>query len=40
MRTLQDITELLKELDSRIADELEDQDLDFKQWDNKSMDKL
>ncbi len=39
MRTLQDITELLKELDSRIADELEDQDLDFKQWDNKSMDK-
>ena len=39
MRTLQDITELLKELDSRIADELEGQDLDFKQWDTKSMDK-
>ncbi len=39
MRTLQDITELLNKLDSRIADELEDQDLDFKQWDTKSMDK-
>jgi ATP-dependent DNA helicase RecG len=39
MRTLQEITELLNELDRRIADELEDQDLDFKQWDTKSMDK-
>ncbi len=39
MRTLQDITELLNELEYRIADELEDQDLDFKQWDTKSMDK-
>lgn len=39
MRTLQEITELLNELERRIADELEDQDLDFKQWDTKSMDK-
>lgn len=39
MRTLQEITELLTELDSRIADELEDQDMDFKQWDTRSMDK-
>jgi len=39
MRSTQDILELLPELEIRIADELEDQDLDFKQWDNKSRDK-
>lgn len=38
MRTLQEIPLLLDELDRRIADELEDQDLDFKQWDAKSRD--
>ena len=30
---------MLLELDHCIADELEDQDLDFKQWDMKSRDK-
>ncbi|MDF7800012.1 ATP-binding protein [Pontiellaceae bacterium B1224] len=39
MKSLKDIAELLEELELRIADELEDQDLDFKQWDGKSMDK-
>jgi ATP-dependent DNA helicase RecG len=39
MRTLKDIVALLDELEDRIADELEDQDLDFKQWDSKSLDK-
>jgi len=39
MRTIQQIEQLLPELDRCIADELEDQDLDFKQWDSKSMDK-
>jgi len=39
MRTIQQIEELLAGLDHCIADELEDQDLDFKQWDGKSMDK-
>jgi ribonuclease R len=39
MRTLTNIEELLPELDHCIADELEDQDLDFKQWDTKSRDK-
>ena len=33
MRTLREIEELLPELASSCADELEDQDLDFKQWD-------
>jgi len=39
MRTQQEISTLLDELDHCIADDLEDQDLDFKQWDGKSMDK-
>jgi ATP-dependent DNA helicase RecG len=39
MKSLKEITALLEELDGRIADELEEQDLDFKQWDGKSMDK-
>ncbi len=39
MRTIQQIELLLSELDHVVADELEDQDLDFKQWDGKSMDK-
>ena len=39
MRSTQDILELLPEFEIRIADELEDQDLDFKQWDLKSRDK-
>ena len=39
MRTLTNIEELLPELDHCIADDLEDQDLDFKQWDTKSCDK-
>lgn len=39
MRTAQQILELLSELDHSIADDLEDQDLDFKQWDAKSRDK-
>ena len=37
MRTLREIEELLPELASSCADELEDQDLDFKQWDLSSM---
>lgn len=39
MKNVQQIAALLPELDRCIADELEDQDLDFKQWDGKSMDK-
>lgn len=39
MKTVQQIEQLLSELDHCVADELEDQDLDFKQWDGKSMDK-
>lgn len=39
MRTVSDIAELLPELDHCIADDLEDQDLDFKQWDLSSRDK-
>jgi len=39
MKTPQQIEQLLSELDHCVADELEDQDLDFKQWDGKSMDK-
>ena len=39
MRTVQQIEEILPELDHCIADELEDQDLDFKQWDFQSRDK-
>ena len=39
MRTAKDIIELLPELEYGIADDLEDQDLDFKQWDGHSRDK-
>jgi len=39
MRTTRDIEGLLDELESCSADGLEDQDLDFKQWDAASMDK-
>jgi ATP-dependent DNA helicase RecG len=38
MRTTSQIAALLPELDTVIADTLEDQDLDFKQWDAKSRD--
>jgi ATP-dependent DNA helicase RecG len=38
MRTLADIIELLVELEHRIADELEAQDLDFKEWNGRSLD--
>lgn len=38
MRTQSDIAELLLELETRIADELEDQDLDFKEWNGRSVD--
>ncbi len=37
MRSLREIEELLDELDTHIADDLEAQDLDFKQWDLSSM---
>ncbi|WP_440996281.1 ATP-binding protein [Arhodomonas sp. SL1] len=39
MRSRRDIEALLEELEHYIADELEDQDLDFKQWDTKSRNK-
>lgn len=39
MRSLKDIADLLPELDQVMADALEDQDLDFKQWDGQSRDK-
>ncbi len=39
MRTIAQIKELLLELEHCIADDLEDQDLDFKQWDTQSRDK-
>lgn len=39
MRTVAQIEALLPELEHHIADELEDQDLDFKQWDAQSRDK-
>lgn len=37
MRTLKDIENILPLLDQQKADDLEDQDLDFKEWDLKSM---
>ncbi len=37
MRSLADIRLLLKELDAKTAEELEDQDLDFKEWKGSSM---
>ncbi len=39
MRSCHEVRILLDELNHCIADELEDQDLDFKQWDIKSLDK-
>jgi len=39
MRTLSQIGSLLEKLNNCIADDLEDQDLDFKQWDPQSRDK-
>ena len=39
MRTVAQIEALLPELEHHVADELEDQDLDFKQWDAQSRDK-
>lgn len=38
MRTLDQILELLPQLDQVVADELEDQDLDFKEWNTRSTD--
>ena len=38
MRTVSEIEKLLSELEYHTADELEAQDLDFKQWDTKSRD--
>ncbi len=38
MRTVRQIEELLAELDHCIAQDLEDQDLDFKQWNDRSID--
>ncbi|MFZ5897782.1 MAG: ATP-binding protein [Bacillota bacterium] len=37
MRSVSEITELLNDLESVTADDLEDQDLDFKEWDPHSM---
>ncbi|WP_018716650.1 ATP-binding protein [Arhodomonas aquaeolei] len=37
MRSRRDIEALLEELEHYIADDLEDQDLDFKQWDTQSL---
>jgi ATP-dependent DNA helicase RecG len=37
MRSIEDIEKLLPELENHVGDELEDQDLDFKEWDMKSM---
>ncbi|MDP2203754.1 MAG: ATP-binding protein [Methylicorpusculum sp.] len=39
MRSAQDIVALLPELEHHIADDFEDQDLDFKQWDMQSREK-
>lgn len=37
MRSSAEISQLLNELDTTVADTLEDQDLDFKEWDTKSL---
>lgn len=37
MRKIEEIEALLDELENRIADELEDQDLDFKEWNTRSL---
>lgn len=39
MRSLEEIKDLLSLLEEQIADDLEDQDLDFKQWDFSSINK-
>ena len=39
MRSLREVEQLLHDLSERCADELEDQDLDFKEWDGSSMKK-
>ena len=39
MRTVAQIESLLPELNVHTADELEEQDIDFKQWDQNSRDK-
>jgi ATP-dependent DNA helicase RecG len=39
MRSAAEISQLLNDLDTTIADNLEDQDLDFKEWDTKSLPK-
>jgi ATP-dependent DNA helicase RecG len=39
MRNSEQVLELLQELDNFVADDLEDQDIDFKEWDEKSLDK-
>ncbi|MDO9034191.1 MAG: ATP-binding protein [Methanoregula sp.] len=39
MRSAAEISQLLNDLDTTIADNLEDQDLDFKEWDGKSIQK-
>ena len=36
MRNATSIRNLLEELDDQVADDLEDQDLDFKQWELRS----
>jgi len=37
MQNIAQIHELLDELDHRSADELEDQEIDFKEWNSRSM---
>jgi len=37
MRTITEIAKLLTQLDSVRADDLEDQDIDFKEWDTTSL---
>lgn len=37
MRSLAEINHLLDELNTRTADDLEDQDLDFKEWNRRSL---
>ncbi len=37
MRSCKEIEKLIKELETRCADDLEDKDLDFKEWNTRSM---
>jgi ATP-dependent DNA helicase RecG len=37
MRKIEDIEEILNSLNESTADELEDQDIDFKQWDDNNI---